>query len=113
MVVNPANENELVHMIGKATTDDDVNIPGFSYSRPNVYSITLVAEMFQQYEIVIHHRGGRDRRPSPPSYIYRNGWKDFKIDSGKFHIPSNTNPDVEWPANSRTVTAQKVQFGAF
>jgi len=112
--VDSANEGKLVHLAGRATTEETLTDPVLGLE---VQAIKLrrVVEMYQWRE---HSRsetreklgGGTE---TVTTYTYDKGWERRLINSSSFKKPGgHQNPD-RMPYEQWSITAREVYLGAF
>ncbi len=112
--VDPANDQKLVHTVGKADIDKEVNDPTFGITQKAVLLVRN-AEMYQWHEKVTkkttNNTGGSQTETTTTTYEKR--WDRSVVNSGNFKDPSHRNPT--WPPafQSQSFTAEKVTLGAF
>jgi len=121
--VNKANEGKLVHMSGKATTDEKLTDSVFGVSA-NAIKLIRSVEMYQWDEEVETKTkkklgGGKEKKKT---YSYSKKWSSSLIDSGNFkkqtftnvqgQMVSHQNPGV-MKYSKNEVKAKKVTLGSF
>jgi Transmembrane protein 43 len=116
--VDPGNEGKLVHLSGKATSNDTVRDPDFGIEK-GALRLERHAEIYQwqqhEHTETVKQTGGSEKRIT--TYTYTKEWSPTQIDSGKFHIDREDRQDhvnrgaLEF-ASTRTPAA-KVTVGAF
>jgi hypothetical protein len=111
--VAPNLDGKLVHMAGKADTDDKLSDPEFGVLDRAIKLRRLVL-MYQWQENKSSKTekqlgGGTE---TVTTYSYEKTWSDQPIDSSNFKkADSHQNPGM--PYQSRTVTARNVNLGAY
>ena len=112
--VNPTFEQKLVHLTGRATTEETLTDPEFGITAPNAIALRRRVEMYQwDEETKTEERkkvGGGSERVT--TYSYAKKWSDDLIDSSSFKEADHQNPS-SMPFESRTVNAERVTLGAF
>ncbi len=111
--VLPENEGKLVHITGKADTEETLQDKKFAVSVPKVLQLIRVVEMYQ-YKEKIDTRTEKQLgggKKTITTYTYPKVWSATPIDSSKFKKPENHNPPM--PLRGQTWTAEKVNVGAF
>ncbi len=112
--VNSANDQKLVHVTGRATTDETLTDPEFAVSA-NAVKLRRRAEMYQWAESKESKTekkvgGGTETRTT---YSYSKKWSDSPVDSSSFKEASEHQNPSSMPYQSRDEQAQKVTLGAF
>lgn len=81
------NNKELVHMTGRAHTEEDTHVSAINYTRGDVYRIACNAQMYQRVEIrEVHRKRGKNGKVKHEvKYRYVDQWVSHPVDSGKFH----------------------------
>lgn len=112
--VNPANDGNLVHMTGQATTDETLTDPLFDVSADNAIKLRREVQMYQwvedqDTETVQKVGGGTETRTT---YTYSKEWASTYNDSGGFKEPTgHQNPPMDF--EDETQVAETVRVGAF
>jgi hypothetical protein len=112
--VNPANDGNLVHMTGQATTDETLTDPMFDVSADNAIKLRREVQMYQwvedqDTETVQKVGGGTETRTT---YTYSKEWASTYNDSGGFKEPTgHQNPPMDF--EDETQVAETVRVGAF
>jgi hypothetical protein len=111
--VDPANEGRLVHLTGKAETDDVLTDAAFGVTA-NAVKLRRTVEMYQweqneQSETKKKIGGGTE---TVTSYTYAKTWSDHAISSADFKKPGHENPGA-MPYESEEWVAANVTLGAF
>ncbi len=111
--VDPEMEGQLVHMTGKATTEDILTDDQFGVSVKAI-ALNRKTEMFQWVEeshtTEKKKLGGSVEKTT--TYTYKQEWRDVAIDSSGFKESGHDNPGfIEFP--STEWRAANVAFGAF
>ena len=113
--LDPALDGQLVHATAVAKTDEVLTDPDYGLS---VNAIRLVRDV-EYYQWVEHSTsetkdkigGGQE---TTTTYTYSKEWVSGPIDSGSFKDPEYQGKNyVRTTIPDRTVTAQKVDFGAY
>jgi hypothetical protein len=111
--VDPANEGKLVHVAGRATTEETITDPLFKVSA-NAIRLRRKVEMYQWRETSTtrteRNTGGSETTRT--TYSYDRVWSEQPIDAGSFRHPEgHQNPPM--PFGSADYTARRVTLGAF
>ncbi len=111
--VDPEMEGQLVHMTGKATTEDVLADDQFGVSVKAI-ALKRKTEMYQWVEeshtTEKKKLGGGVEKTT--TYTYKQDWVDTAIDSSGFKESGHDNPGfIEFP--SAEMRATNVKFGAF
>ncbi len=111
--VDPEMEGQLVHMTGKATTEDVLADDQFGVSVKAI-ALNRKTEMYQWVEeshtTEKKKLGGSVEKTT--TYTYKQEWRDVAIDSSDFKESGHDNPgSIEFP--SAEMRASNVAFGAF
>lgn len=111
--VDPAMENQLVHMSGQAVTNETLTDPQFGLALPAI-ALKRTVEYYQWVEESESHEekqmGGSTRTVT--TYTYTRKWCDEPKSSANFKEPGHDN-FVACQVEDATVYANQVQFGAF
>lgn len=111
--VDPANENQLVHMSGQAVTNETLTDPQFGLTLPAI-ALKRTVEYYQWVEESESHEekqmGGSTRTVT--TYTYTRKWCDEPKNSANFKEPGHDN-FVACQVEDATLYANQVQFGAF
>jgi hypothetical protein len=112
--VEPGREGQLVHVSGRASTDEVLRDPTFGVSA-NALRLAREAEMYQWVEHVKTETkkkaGGGEE--TTKTYTYEREWKTSHVDSSDFkERAGHTNPKG-MPATSDSWQAERVLLGAF
>jgi Transmembrane protein 43 len=117
--VDPANDNHLVHLTGKATTEETPTDPDFGVSAKNDIKLIRTVEMYQwkqetKTEKVKKVGGGEE---TITTYTFKEVWSDAPIDSSTFNKEAKKKDGIgdnpEMPFRSNKWPAGKVTVGAF
>jgi len=112
--VEPQHEGKLVHVSGKAVTDETLTDPEFGISA-NALHLARQAEMYQWVESVKTETkkkvGGGEE--TTKTYSYHREWKSELVDSSKFKEPRDHENPRSMAIESRSWSAEKVTLGAF
>lgn len=111
--VDPEMEGRLVHMTGKATTQDVLADDQFGVSVKAI-ALNRKTEMYQWVEeshtTEKKKLGGGVEKTT--TYTYKREWSDAAIDSSGFRESGHDNPGfIEFPSEEKR--AANVTFGAF
>jgi len=110
--LDPANDDQLVHVTGLATTEDTLRDPLFGVADRAIQLLRLV-EMYQwiEQQTTAHHAFGGER--TSYTYTYQPGWSATLIDSGKFNQGAGHQNPPAMPYPSWKFSAERVSLGAF
>ncbi len=105
--VQPENENKLVHMRGRAATQDVLENAQFGV-RERAIRLRWDASIYQYEE-------DEKRRDRSTEYTYEREWVDQVINSSGFHDPAyrDKNAGSRKTLNDGRQEAKDVRFGAF
>lgn len=112
--VAPANENALVHLSGKATTEETLSDDDTGVSA-QALRLERKVEMYQWKETSQSEKRNRTGGSSETTttYSYATTWSDQPISSSSFkERAGHENPD-HWQIEGRTFAAERVTLGAF
>lgn len=112
--VDAANEGKLVHMTGKATTDEILQDEMFDISE-NAIKLSRVAEMYQwkeEKETETHRKTG-GRKVTETHYEYTKTWADSLISSSNFKKNQGHQNPTTKPYKSKSWVAENINLGAF
>lgn len=111
--VDPAMENQLVHMSGQAVSTETLTDAQFGLSLPAI-ALRRTVEYYQWVEESESHEekqmGGSTRTVT--TYTYTRKWCDKPQNSANFKEPGHDN-FVACQVEDDTLYANQVQFGAF
>lgn len=111
--VDPAMENQLVHMSGQAVTTETLTDSQFGLSLPAI-ALRRTVEYYQWVEQSESHEekqmGGSTRTVT--TYTYTRKWCDEPQNSANFKEPGHDN-FIAYQVEDDTLYANQVQFGAF
>jgi hypothetical protein len=111
--IDAANEHKLVHLTGRATTDETLKDADFLVAR-NAIKLRRTVEMYQWEEKKEEKErkklGGGTEKVT--TYSYAKAWSDDTIDSANFKESGHDNPSA-MPYPSGEQSATKVTLGAF
>uniref|UniRef100_UPI0040568567 TMEM43 family protein n=1 Tax=Candidatus Electrothrix sp. TaxID=2170559 RepID=UPI0040568567 len=112
--VDPSNEGKLIHLSGKANTEEILTDPVFGVA-DNALRLLRKVEMYQWQESSESETkkklgGGTE---TVTTYSYSKGWEDNVIHSSGFKRPEGHENPGAMPYNSEEQTAQQVTLGAF
>ncbi len=112
--VDPANENQLVHLTGKAVTDDVLTDNQFGVSA-NAIKLNRQVEMYQWREQKTTRTENRvgGGTETTETFSYEKTWSSSHIDSSRFENPTGHQNPGALPYQSTTYTAQNVTVGEF
>ena len=113
--IDAANEGKLVHVSGKADTQDVLSDDVFGISA-TALRLKRTVEVYQTVEHSETKREKRgDKTVEKTTYTYSNEWCDKPIDSSNFHQESKraANPPAAMPYSDVDKIAQNVTLGAF
>lgn len=99
------NENSLLHITGKRTTQDTIVDKEFNAKFIGVLKARRVVEMLQRVELK------DDSIKNQTNYQYKKWWSSRYIDSDDFHSPGYTNP--KFPITSNEFKASSALVGIF
>ena len=110
--VDSAREGKLVHMVGKATTDEILKDGEFNVSA-NATRLLREVEMYQwkekEHTEEVKEIGGSVKKTT--TYTYEKTWSEHPVDSSEFREAGHDNPAMNY--QSKSFTAENVAFGAF
>lgn len=112
--VDPANNQKLVHLTGKATTAETLTDPDF-FIAANAIKLRRKVEMYQWEEKKESKTekklgGGSETKTT---YSYNKTWSDRPIDSGSFKEADEHRNPSEMSFQGRDAQAEHVTLGAF
>ncbi|MEO8207199.1 MAG: TMEM43 family protein [Chthoniobacterales bacterium] len=112
--LDSANNKKLIHVTGKAVTEDVVRDPIFRISAPAL-RLNRVMQMYQWTEekeskTTDKLGGGQE---TTATYTYAKKWSDSVIDSSKFKHPGDHENPEQMLATATTIDADDVTLGAF
>lgn len=112
--VDAINQGKLVHLIGKAVTEETLTDQIFGVSSQAI-KLMRVAEMYQwQQESHSEEKkklgGGTE---TTTTYTYNKIWHDNLINSGSFKKPEGHQNPTQMEYQSQEMVAGKVTVGAF
>ena len=111
--VDAANEGKLVHVSGRAATDETLADAQFGVSA-NAIRLARKVEVYQWVEHSDTKRVKEgDKEKDVTTYSYTQEWCEKPVDSGRFHDRGFVNPPAALPFSDREVFASKVALGAF
>ena len=111
--VEAANEGKLVHVSGRAATDETLADAQFGVSA-NAIRLARKVEVYQWVEHSDTKRVKEgDKEKDVTTYSYTQEWCEKPVDSGRFHDRGFVNPPAALPFSDREVLASKVALGAF
>ncbi|WP_446007720.1 TMEM43 family protein [Candidatus Electrothrix sp.] len=112
--VDPSNEGKLIHLSGKANTEEILTDPVFGVA-DNALRLLRKVEMYQWQESSESETkkklgGGTE---TVTTYSYSKGWEDNIISSSSFKKPEGHENPGAMPYTTEEQTAQQVTLGAF
>lgn len=112
--VDPANEGQLIHVSGTATTDAVLTDPVFEVSE-NALKLKRTVEMYQwkeskETETRTKVGGGEE---TVTTYSYSKTWSQSHINSENFTKPAGHQNPGSMPYDSTVLTAEEITLGAF
>jgi hypothetical protein len=112
--VDPAREGKLIHLTGKAVTDEVLRDPDFGVAA-NALRLERTAEMYQWQERseskTEKKLGGAEETTT--TYSYSKTWAESLISSSGFHQQAGHENPCSMPFSSAEQTARQVTLGAF
>lgn len=113
--IDPANEGQLVHVVGQVTTDETLLDPLLHVSA-QALRLKRVVEMYQwqEAESRIDNPAGPDGKSVPPTITYKHtqAWSSDAIDSSRFKEPNgHGNPPLS--LKSEEWSPKQAKLGAF
>jgi len=116
-VIDPQYQNRLVHIVGKAVTDDTVHddLLGVTPTLSKILKLQRTVEMYQWVEEshteTQKNTGGSTTTTT--TYTYERQWREDLIDSSRFQDSwKHENPSF-MPCSSTVFTAEPITVGAF
>ena len=113
--IDAANEGKLVHVSGKADTQDVLSDEVFGVSA-TALRLKRTVEVYQTVEHSETKREKRgDKTVEKTTYTYSNEWCDKPVDSSQYHDATKraANPPAAMPYSDVDKIAQNVTLGAF
>ena len=113
--IDAANEGKLVHVSGKADTQDVLTDDVFGVSA-TALRLTRTVEVYQTVEHAETKRIKEgDKTREVTTYTYSNEWRGSPVNSSEFHDASKraANPPAAMPFSSLERVAPNVTLGAF
>lgn len=114
-VINPANDNHLVHFYGRAVTSAVLNDEQFGVSLTNELRLVRDTEMYQWHEDTKKETkqnvGGSE--DTVITYEYKKGWGSRVIDSSNFEHPQDHENPTAFRYPGQTMVADGVKVGAY
>ena len=112
--VNPENEGKLVHVTGRATTNERLSDPEFGISG-NVLKLKRRVQMYQWEENSTSETrkrvgGGTE---TITTYTYNKVWTEGVINSGNFKKSTDHRNPSSMMYQTQTVVAKNVSLGEF
>ena len=113
--VDSANQGKLVHMSGKALTDETLYDTTFGITKPKALKLSREVEMYQwkekEHTETKKKTGGK--KETITTYTYERVWSDSVINSSSFNEASTHVNPGSMRFNSNKWQAKKVTLGAF
>lgn len=113
--IDAANEGKLVHVSGKADTQDVLSddVFGVSATALRLKRTVEVYQTVEHSETKYEKRG--DKTVEKTTYTYSNEWCGKPVDSSQYHDPAKraANPPAAMPYSDVDKIAQNVTLGAF
>ena len=113
--IDDANEGKLVHVSGKADTQDVLSDDVFGVST-TALRLTRTVEVYQTVEHAETKRIKEgDKTREVTTYTYSNEWRGSPVNSAEFHDASKraANPPAAMPYSNLDRIAPNVTLGAF
>ena len=109
--IDPANEGKLVHVSGKANTQDVLSDGAFGIS-VTALRLKRIVEIYQTVEYIEKVKEGEKTREVPK---YKDEWCSKPVDSSQFRNPAKraANPPADMRFASEDKIAPNVKLGAF
>jgi hypothetical protein len=111
--VDPANEEKLVHVTGRATTNETLKDATFGVSA-NAIKLRRIVQMYQWTEKSSSQKqkklGGNETTET--TYTYEPSWSEKPVDSATFK-QRNGHENPPMPFRSAELSAGNVSLGAF
>jgi len=112
--VDPGNQGKLVHLTGRAVSDETLRDPEFGVASQAI-KLRRVAEMYQWQEESRSEEkkklgGGTE---TTTTYTYSKTWSTDHIPSGNFKVPEGHANPGQMAYQSQELAAAKVSIGAF
>jgi hypothetical protein len=112
--VDPAHDGRLVHVTGRAETDEVLEDPGFGVA-VNAIHLMRIGEMYQWVEDEEERKerqvGGSEKTVT--TYTYTKEWSEEHWDSADFREPVGHQNPAAIPYESTWDSAEEVRLGAF
>jgi hypothetical protein len=112
--VDPANEGKLVHLTGKATTDETLTDSQFGISA-NAIKLNRNVEIYQWKENkktkTKKKTGGSTQKTT--TYNYTKAWSKTLVKSGSFNKQSGHENPTSMPFSEQKQMATNVKLGGF
>ncbi len=103
--VDPAYDGKLVHLSGRATTNETLSDTILGVSAKAI-SLQRKAEMYQWEE-------SSSTKDNKTTYSYDKEWAESLINSQSFHAPEGHQNPAQMPYQSQTWFAETVTVGSF
>ncbi len=113
--IDAAMDGKLVHVTGKAVTDDVLTDDLFPNLAPKAMRLTRKVEFYQWVENERKEKkknmGGSETTVT--TYTYAKKWVSKPVDSSSFREAGHNNQVFMPEATARTLVAENVRYGAF
>lgn len=113
--IEPANDEQLVHLAGKTTTSDTLKDTVFGLTVANVLKLQRIVEMYQWEENEQSETeelmGGGTRTVT--TYTYYKIWSDNLIESNHFKQPEGHENPYDMRINGENWIAKPIRLGDF
>lgn len=112
--VSPDNQEKLVHVSGRAETDEQLSDAQFAVTRQGLRLNRLV-EMYQWVEEERSESRTRTggQRETVTTYEYQRQWEASLVNSREFRHPEGHENPATLPIERRSQSATEVRLGAF
>lgn len=111
--IDPVNDQKLVHVIAKASTDDILTDSDFNVSA-NAIKLRRIVKTYQWKQNTQTNKekqlGGGEKTTT--EYTYTKVWQSRLINSDNFKLAEHKNPKAV-PFKNFSTQAQNVSYGAF
>ncbi|HEW98880.1 MAG: hypothetical protein DRR16_02185 [Candidatus Parabeggiatoa sp. nov. 3] len=113
--IDPINDDQLVHLSAKATTDETLTDSTFAIVVEKAIKLRRIVEMYQWNETEASETeelvgGGTERRTT---YTYTEIWYDILIDSDYFKLSKEHQNPPRMPISFDAFNAKTVTLGEF
>ncbi|HRR33289.1 MAG TPA: TMEM43 family protein [Kiritimatiellia bacterium] len=111
--VDATNEGRLVHVSGRAETDETLSDETFGVAA-TALRLNRSVEIYQwvEHKDVKREKKG-DKTIETTTYTYKTEWCGQPVDSSGFKESGHDNPPVAMPFSSQEQVAKDVKLGAF